>query len=58
MHFNKKLKSLRDKKVSLVAEVNKAIDRLEQIQFILNQNNIDEIMERPQLKLEEIPEKY
>ena len=58
MLFNKKLKILRDKKVSLVAEINKEIDRIDQIHFILGQEKVDlDVLERPQIKLEEIPEK-
>lgn len=58
MLFNKKLKALRDKKVTLVDEVNKGLDRLEQISFILGDSDvIAGTPPRPRLKLEEIPEK-
>jgi hypothetical protein len=58
MHFNKKLISLRNKKVTLVNDINKSIDRIEQIQFMLGEQTVDDfLIERPQLRLEEIPEK-
>ena len=56
MIFNKKLVGLRDKKKDLVAEINKALDRAEQIQYLLGEP-LEKLMARPTLKLEEIPEK-
>ena len=56
MIFNDKLKYVRDKKINLVSDINKCIDRLEQIEFVLG-TNVDGQLKRPQLKLEEIPEK-
>ena len=58
MLFNNDLKSLRNKKISLVDEINKGLDRLEQISFILvESDSVDGTPSRPRLKLEEIPEK-
>lgn len=56
MIFNKKVIDLRDRKIDLVNEINADIDRLEEIQFMLNKNEL-KIPERPQMQLEEIPEK-
>ncbi len=56
MSFNGKLKRLRDKKVELVSEVNRTIDRLEQIEFVLGEPLSVKLV-RPQLRMEEIPEK-
>ncbi|CAF0711556.1 unnamed protein product [Brachionus calyciflorus] len=56
MIFNKKVLSLRDKKKGLVEEINRAIDRLEQIQYILGQEQEISIP-RPSMRPEEIPEK-
>lgn len=57
MIFNKKVISLRDKKKNLVDEINRGIDRLDQIQFILGQKTENAIA-RPSLRAEEVPEKY
>lgn len=57
MIFNKKVVKLRDNKVKLVDEINKDVDRLEQIQFILSQNEFT-LPTRPQIRPEEVPEKY
>lgn len=56
MIFNRKVINLRDKKKQLVDEINKAIDRLEQIYYILDQDQVISI-QRPVLHPEEIPEK-
>jgi hypothetical protein len=56
MIFNKKILELRDNKKDLVEEINRNIDRLQQIQFILGQPIATSIA-RPSLKPEEIPEK-
>lgn len=56
MIFNKKVINLRDKKKQLVEEINTAIDRLERIQYILDQDQVTPI-QRPFMHLEEIPEK-
>lgn len=56
MLFNKKVKTAREKKIKLVADINKGIDRLEQIEFLLGEESGTTIA-RPQLKLEEVPEK-
>ena len=57
MIFNKKVVQLRDRKQNLVDEINKDVDRLEQIQFTLSQVLV-KIPTRPQMKTEEVPEKY
>jgi hypothetical protein len=49
--------SLRDRKKHLVDEINRDIDRLEQIEHTLEQESFI-IPTRPQMKPEEIPEKY
>ena len=56
MSFNKKLISLRDKKKDLVFEINKSLDREEQIQYLLGEP-LEKLMRRPVLRVEEIPEK-
>lgn len=56
MSFNKKLISLRDKKKDLVFEINKSLDRAEQIQYLLGEP-LEKLMRRPVLRVEEIPEK-
>ena len=56
MLFNKKLLGLRDKKKGLVEDLNRDIDRLEQIQVILVQSNGKPIS-RPAMRPEEVPEK-
>lgn len=56
MTFNSKVIGLRDKKKNLVDEINRAIDRLEQIQFILGQEQEIPI-QRPCMRPEEVPEK-
>ena len=57
MIFNNKLLGLREKKKSLVDEINADIDRLEQIQFILGQP-LNKVINRVSLRSEETPEKY
>ena len=56
MMFNKKLIALRDKKKDLVGEINKSLDRVEQIQYLMGQP-LSKPLARPSLKIEEIPEK-
>ncbi len=56
MNFNQKLKTLRDKKVELVADMNRTIDRLEKIEFILGEPLSMKLV-RPQLRIEEVPER-
>ena len=56
MLFNGKLIGLRNKKKDLIEEINKDIDRLEQIQFIIGKA-VDKQINRPSLRPEEIPEK-
>ena len=56
MLFNRKIKSARDKKIKLVNDINRGIDRLEQIEYLLGEESSTKI-ERPQLKLDEVPEK-
>jgi hypothetical protein len=56
MIFNKRLLSLRDKKKELVDEINKNIDRLDQIQFLTGQKS-DKQFARVELRPEELPEK-
>lgn len=56
MLFNNKLKAMRDKKVNLVNEINKSIDRLEQIEFILGES-LNVKLVRPKMMMEECPEK-
>ena len=56
MLFNKKVLELRDKKKNLVEELNRDIDRLEQIQVILGQSSGHSI-KRPSMRIEEVPEK-
>ena len=56
MMFNKKLVALRDKKKDLVAEINRSMNRVEQIQFLMGQP-LSQPISRPSLKIEEIPEK-
>ena len=56
MIFNNKLLSLRDKKKSLVNEINADIDRLEQIQFMLGQP-LTKVINRVSLRADEMPEK-
>ena len=56
MSFNKKLINLRDKKKDLVFEINKSLDRAEQIQYLLGEP-LEKLMRRPVLRVEEIPEK-
>jgi hypothetical protein len=56
MIFNKKLLSLREKKKELVDEINKNIDRLDQIQFLTGHQS-DKQFSRVRLRLEEVPEK-
>jgi hypothetical protein len=56
MIFNKKILSLRDRKKELVDEINKNIDRLDQIQFLTGQP-LDKQFPRVYLRSEEIPEK-
>lgn len=55
MLFNKKVIGLRDKKKDIVNEINKNIDRLEQIQYLLGQSS-ERILVRPSLRPEEVPE--
>jgi hypothetical protein len=54
--FNARVVGLRDKKLKLIEDLNKDIDRLEQIKFILSQKDF-KLPERPKIKHEEIPEK-
>lgn len=56
MIFNKKLISLRDKKKTLIDEINHSIDRLEQISFLLGQKN-ENRLNKFTLRPEEEPEK-
>lgn len=56
MLFNKKLLELRDKKKNIVSEINKMLNRAEQIQFLLGEP-LENLMVRPTLRIEEIPEK-
>ena len=56
MLFNRKIKSARDKKIKFVNDINRGIDRLEQIEYLLGEESSTKI-ERPQLKLDEVPEK-
>lgn len=57
MLFNEKLLKLRDKKKSLVGEINDSIDRLEQINFLLGQPVVENKLSKFYLRPEEIPEK-
>jgi hypothetical protein len=56
MIFNKKVIDLRDRKINLVNEISSDIDRLEEIRFMLDQNEF-KIPERPKMQPEETPEK-
>lgn len=58
MIFNKKLVSLRNKKLTIIDEINKSIDRLEQIQYLLGQSVSDNKLAKFQIRPEEVPEKY
>ena len=58
MIFNKKLLSLRNKKMNLIEEINSSIDRLQQISYLLGQSKSSENrLTRLELRPEEIPEK-
>ena len=57
MIFNEKVVQLRNRKQKLVDEINRDIDRLEQIQFTLS-NTFEKLPSRPYMKPEEVPEKY
>jgi hypothetical protein len=57
MTFNRKLIGLRDKKKEIVDEINRNIDRLEQIQYLTGTVN-NKQFEKMSLRLEEMPEKY
>jgi cilia- and flagella-associated protein 44 len=56
MAFNRQVLKLRDYKAELVKNINKKIDRVEQIQYILGYESLERI-QRPRLRIEETPEK-
>jgi hypothetical protein len=55
--FNTRVVELRDRKVKLIEDINKDVDRLEFIKFILSQNEAN-IPSRLEMKPDEEPEKY
>lgn len=56
MNFNKKVKTLRDKKQNLVDEINSAINKYDRIQYLLGQKP-QSVLLRPNMRPDEVPEK-